>query len=384
MKPLAHQKKFVKNYTGSRLIVHEGGTGKTVCACLWLKDGRDDDALVIAPKKVIRKWQKALKDWGTKATVISTDSIKKPEFIRKYSAVVVDEADEFASPLFVGKQRSARSAALYNFIKEYEPDILLLTATPIRSNPWNLHTLMCFSGEYIDWKDWRSEFFELKRPEDRGFGYLQRPAYVEVYNWREKARERLEQVADIVLLRDCVKELPPVIEEIIDVDTPEFIVTEDNFTFQDRHRHEQQGKAKEIIAAGKEFRKILVVAYYREQIEQLQKELSKDKPTFAIWGDVKDQEAVIEEATKADDCYFIVQASIGAGFDADTFSCVIYTSMSYAVRDYAQMNFRVRRIHNLSPVKRIFLMGGKCDYAVHHNVMLGKNFVPSEWSPKLL
>jgi superfamily II DNA or RNA helicase len=382
MKPLKHQEKFVKDYQGKNLLVHEGGTGKTVCACLWLKDGRDLDALIVCPKKVVNKWKKALKDWGTKGTVISKEDFKKyPNNVtHHWSARVIDEADEFASPLFVAKNRSALTTAAYTMVKNYpNTPTLLLTATPIRSNPWNLHTLLCLMGNYIDHKKWRDYFFELKYPGDPRYRYLQRPAYIPRDDWRTRIRPTLEKYADIVLLKDCVGELPAEEEEKIKIKTPTFELKPDSKVFFDEHRHEQQNKAKEIIEIGKEYRKILVVAYYREQIEELYKQLSKDKPTFLIYGGIKDQEKIIEQAQEADDCYFIVQASIGAGFDADKFSCIVFASMSYAVRDYVQMKFRVRRIHNLHPVKYIYLIGGRCDRAVLENIEAGKEFVPSEW-----
>lgn len=374
MKPLKHQEKFVRGYKDKDLIVHEGGTGKTVCACLWLADGRDSDALVVCPKKVVKKWEKALTDWGTKATVVSKNDFKKmPK--KNWSAKVIDEADEFAAPLFVAKKRSDLAMSLYDLTKAY-PDTptLLLTATPIRSTPWNLHTLLCFLGKYVEFKTWRREFFELSY-----MPYLPRPAYLPKENWRKLSREKLKQYADIVLLKDCVDELPPVTEEKIKVETPKFKRTKDTIPFFDQHRWEQQNKAKEILEIGKSYRKVLVVAYYTEQIEQLQKELSKDRETFAIHGKVKDQEAVIEQATQSEECYFIVQASIGAGFDLDSFSCGIFTSMSYAVRDWIQMKFRMRRISNLHPIHYYYLIGGKCDQGVLDNVELGKDFVPSAW-----
>ena len=381
MKPLAHQKKFLKNYKGPRLLVHEGGTGKTVCGCLWLRGKKN--AIVVCPKRVVKKWKKALVDWGAKAEVMTPDQFVKANIDRKRS-IVVDEADEFASPLFLAKSRSKRTEAMYKYIQRYEPETLLLTATPVRSNPWNLHTLLCFAGIYIDWKKWREEFFELKTPDDWGFGYLQRPAYIPVRNWRIKVRKYIEEYCDIVLLRDCVKELPPIITDKIDVQTPKFEVSEDDYGFFAEHKWEQQNKAKEILQKGRDFRKVLVVAYYREQIEELRKALSKDKETFVLHGAVKDQEAVIEAATASDDCYFIVQASIGAGFDGDSFSSIVFASMSYAVRDFVQMMFRVRRIHNLHPVDQTFLFGGDCDKAVYENVQLGRDFVPSEWDQKLM
>lgn len=380
MKLLAHQKKYAKNYPDKGFLVHEGGTGKTICGTVWLKDGRDKDALVVCPKKVVRKWQNTLSDWGTKATVVSKEQFKKLP-VKKWSAKVIDEADEFAAPLFVAKKRSMLATCMYALTKAY-PDMptLLLTATPIRSNPWNLHTLLCYLGIYIDWKEWRTKFFDLVYPSSQQYGFLDRPAYMPKSVWRTLIRPTLEKYADIVLLKDCVKELPSVTEEILQ--TPpflSFVPAIDGKPFFDEHRHEQKNKPENIVEIGKEFRKVLVVAYYREQIIDLKNKLSKDKETFAIYGSVTDQEAVVTEAQESDECYLIVQADIGAGFDADSFSCVVFASMSYAVRSYVQMKFRVRRIHNLHPVKYFYLMGGPCDKAVFNNIKKGKNFVPSEY-----
>ncbi len=377
-----HQEKYASGYKDKELVVHEGGTGKTICACVWLKDGRDNNALVICPKRVVKKWEKALSDWGVSPTtiVLSKETFKKYP-IKKWSAIVVDEADEFASPLFVGKKRSQLSTALYNLIKTHDMPTLLLTATPIRSHPWNLHTLLCFIGKYIDHRQWRESFFSLERRP-----YLPYPAWLPKADWREKARAMLEKNSDIVLFKDCVGDLPPMVEEKIKVKSEKFVGPsewEAEKSFIEEHRWEQKNKAKEILEIGKEYRKVLVVAYYVEQIESLAKELASDKPVFMVHGGVKDQEALLAKANSAevDECYLIVQASLGAGFDADTFSCVVFASMSYKVRDWVQMKFRVRRIHNLHPVIYKYLLAGRCDRMVYKTIEAGKEFTPSEWNP---
>lgn len=379
MKPLPHQTKFVKNYNGSPLLVHEGGTGKTVCACLWLKDGKDNQALVICPKRVVKKWEETLAKWGTEAVVMSKEKFKKEKPFRyRWSAIVVDEADEFASPLFVPNKRSQLSEALYTFFKTH-PRIprLFLTATPIRSSPWNLHTLLTYMGRYIDFQQWREYFFELTKP-----AYMPRPAWLPKKNWRKLIVPVLQKHADIVLLQDCVGYLPPVTETNVILKSEPFLNKEEwegSKAFVEEHKHEQKNKHKKIIEVGKEYRKILVVAHYREQCESLAKELAKDRDTYMIMGGVKNQEAVIKQAQESDECYLVVQASLGAGFDGDSFSCIVFASMSYAVRDFVQMKFRVRRIHNLHPVTYYYLLGGRCDKAVKKNIDLGRDFVPSEW-----
>lgn len=376
LQPKKHQEKFISNYSGKRLLVHEGGTGKTVCACLWLKDNRDSDALVLCPNKVVKKWQATLKEWGTKATVLSSHNFKLTPH-KKWSAIVFDEADEYASPLFA-KGRSQLTEHAYNLVRTYPTETLLLTATPIRSNPWNLHTLLTLMGQYVDWKKWRDHLFVLeKRP------YLPRPAWLPKNEWRELVRPILEKVSDIVLLSECVDDLPPVTEHKVEVKSDKFVNTEWEGTkaFFEEHRHEQKNKVKHILEIAKDYRKVLVVAYYTEQIEELEKQLSKDRQTFAIHGKIptKKQEDIIKKAQESEECFFIVQASMGAGFDLDTFSCGIFTSMSYAVRDYVQMKFRMRRIHNLHPIVYHYLIAGRCDKAVLSNIEKGKDFVPSEW-----
>lgn len=375
-----HQEKYATGYKDKELVVHEGGTGKTVCACVWLRDGRDSNALVVCPKRVVKKWQQELIKWGAKAKVVSKEDFKKLS-PTKYSGLIVDEADEFASPLFT-KQRSQLSESLYKQVKLYpNVPILLLTATPIRSNPWNLHTLLTFKGHYIDFKKWRDAFFVLERRP-----YLPRPAWIARPDWRQNVRTVLEKHSDIVLLKDCVGYLPPKIEKIEKskplgefVKNPEWV--EPAKIFVEKHKWEQNNKIKDILEFSKGFRKVIIVAHYVPEVERIGKELSKHRETFVVHGQTKGQEEILLHANSkdVDECFLVVQGSLGAGWDGDTFSQVIYTSMSYTVRDYVQMGYRVRRIHNLQPVEIVFLIGGPCDNAVYNTIKLGKDFVPSEW-----
>ena len=376
MNLLPHQVKFAQGYPDKGFLVHEGGTGKTVCAAVWLHDGRDTDALVICPKRVVKKWEDTLTVWGTKATVVSKETFKKMD-IKKWSALVVDEADEFASPLFL-KGRSQLSEHLYELVQAHDMPTLLLTATPIRSTPWNLHTLLCFYGHYIDWQQWRDTFFTLEsRP------FIKWKAWFVKDDWRIEIRPILEKYADIVLLRDCVEDVPPLTETQIATPNKEPFVSTAitaQTRFIERHKHEQGNKLSTILSIGQEYRKVLVVAYYVEQVEELAEQLGKNRKTFMVHGGVKDQETILKEANEIDECFLVIQASLGAGFDANTFSCIIFTSMSYKVRDFVQMKYRVRRIHDLHPVTYYYLMGGKCDKQVYETIQEGRDFVPSEWS----
>ncbi len=380
MKLYPHQQRFldeVKLGVNKKLLVHEAGTGKTICGILWLKEKNKVMSLVVCPKQVKQKWEADLKLHHVPAVVLTKEEFKKFP-MKAWGAIVIDEADHFASPLF-SKGRSQLTTRMYEIIRQFNPEVLALTATPIRSKPENLHTLLALTGKYIDWKMWRDRFMELKK-----MPYMPRPAWLPKKNWRKDIRPVLEKYGDIVLMRDCVDFLPEVEEEKIRVKKEPFTNTEWEGTkaFFEEHKHEQKNKLAHVREIGNQYRKVVVVAYYVEQVEFLSKELSKDKETFYIHGGVKNQEEIIRQAQESDECYIVIQAGIGAGFDLDTFSIMVFASMSYAVRDFVQMRARIRRIKNLHPVKYYYLLSGECDDAIFKNILLGKDFIPSEYVAK--
>lgn len=377
MELFLHQKVFLDKKLKKALVCFDAGTGKTLTAVEWLRD-KQGSALVVVPKRVKEKWKKELGD--VKATVVTKEEFKKLS-IKTASALVLDEAHFASAPLFT-KQRSQIATKVYNFIKDNpEMPILLLTATPISSNPANLHSLLCYIGVYIPWQKWRDHFYTLERRP-----YLPRPAWIPKPDWRILVRPVLLKYAHIALMSDCVDYLPPVTEETIAVKISPFKGNkewEPVKAFVEEHRYEQLEKGKIIRDIGSGYRKVIVVAYFREQIEQLEKELSKDKKTYVLHGSVKDQEQVIKDAQEDDECYFIIQSGIGAGFDANTFSVMIFASQGYSYISLIQMKARIRRIHDLKPVKYIYLVAGRCDKAVQKQLLLGKDFDVAEFTKKI-
>ena len=142
------------------------------------------------------------------------------------------------------------------------------------------------------------------------------------------------------------------------------------------HRHEQQHKAPEILRLG--YRKVLVVAHYTEQIDELVKELGKDRPVFVLDGRTKDAAAVKQAAQEADDCYFIVQASMGFGFDGWMFSAIVFASMSHACVAHTQMLGRMRHLDHLKVVPAYYLLGGRWDKRIYDTIQRGKDFNPHD------
>ena len=370
----AHQQRFLDKNPDRAMLVWETGTGKTVTACVWRNNERRAHlkALVVAPKAIVEKWKRDLKDWNAEADVISTDAIKKTD-LSPYDVLIVDEAQNFASPLF-DKNRSQRSSALYSYVRLHTHcHILLLTATPVRSTPFNIHTLACYLRIFWDVQKFRDTFFYLTDM----FGRMH---WEKRKGWQKMIRPYIEEISDIVLMSDCVD--VPVqhhqVEKLKWDNKQEMQLIEKylepSAEWHARHRLENgEKKTKKLAEIIDGYRKVIIVCHYRSQIEDYEQHF-KDRQVFSLHGSTKDQDEVIRQAREADDCIFIIQASMGAGFDAGEFSVVVFASMSFRYVDYVQMKGRVKRINNLHENTFIHLIGGKCDQAVYDTIQENKDF----------
>lgn len=369
------QTKFLHEENNYAILCAEAGTGKSHVAGEWVKQKeRGTTPVVFCPKQIVGDWKKRTPN----ATVFTPQTILKESLPSNPSAIIVDEADAFASPLFVPQKRSKCADRLYNYIRQNpQAHVLLLTATPVRSTPWNLHTLLCYVGRYIDFKSWREKYFYLAV-----MPYLPRPAWTPRPGWQKMMQEVIDKHTTVALMKDMVDELPPETYEVIKLKSPKYENNEEweaSKQFVEDHRLEQDTKCKEIKRIAKGFRKVFVVAHYTEQIDSLRKELSKERTTYVLDGRTKDVAGTIADAESDSECYFIVQASIGAGFECPSFSCMVFASQGYSTRNFVQMKARIRRINALKPVIYYHLLGGKCDKMIYESIEEGKDFVPSEY-----
>lgn len=384
MKLYKHQQAFADKNPDRAMLVWETGTGKTISACVWMKARPNIKMLVSCPKGIIGKWRRDLKEWNvTNADVCSRDEVKKID-LKNYGGLVLDEAQDFSSPLFT-KQRSARTTVIYNYIKiRPRAMILLLTATPVRSTPWNIHTLACYLGTVWDKGQFLHKFFHMT---DK-FGVRH---YEKNDGWQSMIRPYVESISDIVLMSDCV-DVPQQFHKVVNVKWEaqnekklQKQMFEENIVVEwhARHRAEQSGnKWRELKKILDGHRKVIVVCHYRDQIDDYVKRIGDNRLVYVLNGDTKDQDAVIEGAKSADDCVFIIQAQMGAGFDAGEFSVVVFASIDFKYISMVQMKGRVKRINNLHENTFIYLMGGKCDRSVYNTIMTGKDFDPHEYMKK--
>ncbi len=208
--------------------------------------------------------------------------------------------------------------------------------------------------------------------------FLAWPIYVPRPDWRINIRQYLEKHCDIVSLRDIVDDLPEATTEIVKIKQKPYKRPEDEVVnWMHEHRHEQQGKAAEILALG--YKKLLIACHYTEQIDTLAVELGKEKPVFVLDGRTKDAEAVKLAAQQADECYFICQSSMLFGFDGYMFGALVFASMSHSCVHHTQALGRQRHLNYLRPVANYYMIGGKWDKRIFDTVMAGKDFNPHEY-----
>lgn len=366
-----HQRRFLAENPDKAILNWEMRTGKSLPASIWVDDPkRLGNTYIITPKQNIKDWERL----NTKAQIFTKEGFKKiASSIAAPTAIVVDEAHYFASPLFV-KGRSQMAESLYNLTKKYpEMHVLLLTATSIRQNAWSLHTLLCYIGVYYEWKKWREEFFELKN-----FPFLRFPAWFPKDDWRFNIRKYVEKHTNIVALKDVVSYLPPVEPLIVKIDTPKYMRPEDEIVnWMHEHQWEQQNKGAYIAELG--YKKIMVVAHYTEQIDILEQKLKEEKPVFILDGRTKDADKLKKDAQGAEECYFIVQSSMGFGFDGWMFGALIFASMSHSCTFHTQMLGRLRHLEHLKKMDVRYLIGGKWDKRIFDTIEEGKDFNPHHY-----
>lgn len=365
MKLRTHQARFIEQNPDRALLYWTPRSGKSLAAKLWIEHERRSDAQVVVCKKSNKK------DWVgycPSATVLTKEEFKKTSHtIERCSAIVVDEAHAFFAPLFIPKERSGMAESLYNFIRTHDPHVLLLSGTPLTNKPASLHTMLCYIGRVFEWKVFREKYYSLEyRP------FLPRPAWMPKKKWRHRADRILRKYADTVTLEECAPYLPPVTEEIIPV-TPgvyQYAEDEDESWVKD-HRAEQYEKGKALRELGEKYRKLIVVCKYIEQMEDLAKQLARDKPVYVLNGKTKDQEGTIKAAQEEPDCYFIVQESMGEGWEGYFFDALVFASMGHRWISWQQMYSRLVSLDHVKPRIYYYLLaeGDSWDRNIYHYVV---------------
>lgn len=380
MKLLPHQQEFVDKNQSKAILAWGTRVGKSYAICGWALNRRAKRGLLICPKRILGKWADDLEFCGVdNVSVVSKEHFKKltPKNLDAYGFVIVDEAHHVASGLHM--KPSQLTLHLYNWlVRSPHVEVVLATATPVASDPKNLHTLAALIGHSWDWKQYRNHFYELvRRP------YAPFPFWEPKSNWRILIRPFVKKVCDIKLLSD-VTTVPPQEHTRVTITLAEetsqavnaFSDVSPAKEWSERHQLEQMGmeKIEKIRELAEGEAKVIVVCKYKRQLAHMAKELSKDREVIVLSGDTKDPNEVIRRASESTECYFLLQADCGEGFRGDSFSMLFFATMSWKFVSYDQMLGRMLHLNKQDGNQYYYLLGSQKDKDVYATIMAGKDF----------
>lgn len=200
-------RKVLKIFRGRAILADEVGLGKTIEACMCLKEylmrGLVNSALILTPSNLVNQWQAELLDkfqlsfvssndlsfrqepetfWNSPLVLISIQTARSKRHFdavtsRSYDMVIVDEAHHL-------KNRATQNWKLVNAIPK--TFLLLLTATPVQNNLEELYNLVTLlrPGHLKTRKAFRDEFITRGNPTD------------------PRNREKLRQLLKEVMIRN--------------------------------------------------------------------------------------------------------------------------------------------------------------------------------------
>lgn len=382
----AHQERFIETGSEKHLMCWDTGTGKSFAA-LGFCAKRNVEPLIVVPKSLKEKWERDALVWT--GMVVTKEAFKRDwDKLPKHDAVIFDEGHFFA-----GMKSQMHKAALA-YIKKHAPRVILIaTATPYMSTPWNIYALAKILGHHWSYMDFKNEFFDEK------FLYTRTIPVVKPGIEREVAR-RVALIGSTVRLDECVDVPDQVFEtetfaltaeqkkakEQVKVNEVNPVVKFtkyhqiDNGTLKGNeyvpHQFIMADKTARILDLCDGNRKIAVVCRYNLQIDLLAGLLNKKgKNVHIIRGDVNNRDEVVRAVEEADDAIVLIQAACSEGYELPSVGVVVFASLSFSYKDYKQILGRFLRINALKKNVYIHLITlDSVDEAVFASVMRKQDF----------
>ena len=145
----------------------------------------------------------------------------------------------------------------------------------------------------------------------------------------------------------------------------------------------KENKADAIEQYMIEFGKVIVFCRYTAQIEMFKERFEKDYKVLTLTGQTKDRQAVLEEARNSEECLFIAQCQISAGWELPDYPCMIFASLNYSFVDYDQAKGRILRANKLKKNLYVFLIAGDGDRLVKEVVDEKQIFSEAKYADRL-
>lgn len=412
MKLYDHQKRIIdddKAYTGLWLGT---GSAKTATA-LHLARGR---TLVICPKtqRDDQNWQREKAKFGLtiNITVLSKEDFRREHAtLPPFETVIIDEADTClgVTPNIRFRKRQAIPKAsqlfeaLDSYIERVKPSRLYLCTATITRSPmtvWAAAKILRYkdsSGQPWDFYAFRHRFYIrlpmpgrevwlAKSDEEtknilatlvRKLGYVGRlEDYFDVppqthrtihLELTAKQRERIKQLTI---------EYPEPIVRVGKIHQVENgVLKGDEFSPAEEF---ENAKIDKIIELAEEFPKLVIFAKYTAQIEAIASALRKEfkeKQVFIMTGDTKNRGEILRAAEQHNNCAFIVQSQISAGWELKSYPTMIFASRTYSWADQDQALGRIQRSDAIKKNLYIYLVvKGGVDEAIDRSLLNKKDF----------
>lgn len=396
-----HQRRLVDANPERCLLAHGTGTGKTITS-LALCAKNNATALIVVPKPVKRKWEKAVKTMGVQADVMTRDRFRidiKDIPLNKYDTLIIDEVHHG----FASMQAQLHKKALW-FIKASNITyVWLLTATPYTSSYWSVYAIAKLLGYRWNYQEFRNRFFF-----EQWFG--RRSVWQPRGDKQQEIAELVKKIGDTVSLQECA-DVP---EQTIDTEyfektaeqkraEKEVLVNESNPLVRTTKYHQiasgvQKGneftpnqtfkstKNDRIIEYCERMNKVVVFSRYNQHLQVLKEQLDKKKISCAIInGAESDKETIIEQANNADRFVLLINAACAEGYELPTFDFTIFASLSYSFVSYQQALGRTLRINRLKKnYYLIMLTEDSVDEAVWDSVRRKEEFNEAIFAQTLL
>ncbi len=407
--PFKHQQEVLDRNPDRELLAHGTGTGKTLTA-LWLINKKGLPALIITKKDLEKKWARAAAaELAVPFTVVTKEEFRRDwRILPKCGTVVFDEAHYLAG------MTSALSKAFLLYCRFHEtPCIYLLTATPYLSTPWNIYRLAELLGRRWNYLEFRNKYFEerivgrklVRNHICRGCRFCWRIIYEPKEGIEPLVARLVQGLGSTVKLSDCA-DVPPQTHVVVPIELTaeqkkwKKEVAEPNPAVRHmRHHRIEVGHYHDEYASehiknnleekldelALEFKKLIVVCQYRKQMEHLAAHFSAaGRKVLELHGDIHDRDAVVAAAEAADDCILIVQAACSEGWEAPTFPCMAFASMSNSFKDYSQMQGRILRINALKKNLYVYLVpAGAASQGVHESMTNKEDFNAAIYGERL-
>lgn len=369
-----HQEKIVKEnpkYTG---LWWSPGCGKSLAA-IRLAANNAQRILVVTPKSIRENFEREIKDGdinNREWLVITKEHFKKIwKTLIGYDGLILDESHNYFN------YRSQLHKSAYDYLLKNKPKCLYcLTGTVYLSNYWNVYSMSKIFGKEMNWYKFKQMFFyEIKM--------ASRMVPMPRKGMDEQLIKIIKDCGSVVKLEDCA-DVPDQVFEIeyfeltkAQKQAVEAIEDWQPLVYATRcHQicgNKDSEKLARVIELAQEHKKLVIVSRYTDEIEMLRAELSKKKTVYVLNGATKDRQTLIDNAESSNECVFIVNCSMGFGFNLPSFPIMIFYSMSWSVVDYLQMLGRVQRLNALKKNVYMFLLVKKSiDQEVYDNVVIKK------------